>query len=82
MEKFCILKKAKNKYGDKLVERKTFSCMMEVLYKLSKIGCVFAEVPFTLRYDKKEGESKMKILNTVKDSLFTAFKLRFNISSK
>ena len=63
-------------YGDSLVERRTFACMMEVLYKLSLIGVKFDEVPFDLRYDNKQGESKMNIVKTVMDSVGTAISLR------
>lgn len=75
---YDILQRAYEKYGDQLVERRTFACMMEVLYKLSLTGAQFAEVPFELRYDHKEGESKMRIFRTAKDSLATAFSLRIH----
>ncbi|MBQ7595778.1 MAG: glycosyltransferase family 2 protein, partial [Clostridia bacterium] len=75
---YDIIKKAKEKYGDKFVERRTFACMMEVLYKINLLGADFAEVPFELRYDHKEGESKMHIVKTVKDSLITAANLRIH----
>ncbi|MCR4717270.1 MAG: glycosyltransferase [Lachnospiraceae bacterium] len=75
--KYSIIDKAINKYKDKFVEKQTFACMMEVLYKLYKIGAVFDEVPFTLRYDNKEGASKMRIMKTIKDSLLTSLSLRF-----
>ncbi len=75
---YDIIDKAFKAYGDKFVEKHTFACMMEVLYKLYKIGATFAEVPFVLRYDNKEGESKMRIMKTIKDSLFTAMSLRFS----
>lgn len=71
-----ILQKAYEHYGDDFITQKTFACMMEILYKLHKIGAGFAEVPFVLRYDYKKGESKMRVLNTVKSSVFTAFRLR------
>lgn len=71
-----IIQKAERMFGNKLVERRSFACMMEVLYKLYVAGARFAEVPFELRYDKKGGESKMKIFRTVKDSLVTAAQLR------
>ena len=77
-----IIKKARGVYGDKFVEMKTFSCMMEVLYKLSLVGAKFDEVPFELRYDNKLGESKMRVLRTVKDSITTAFRLRFSAKKK
>ena len=66
------------RYGERLVEMKSFACMMELLYKLHLSGCVFDEVPFTLYYDCKEGASKMNVWKTVKDSFFTAIKLRFH----
>ncbi len=74
--RFAALKKAKDKYGDSLVTMRTFSCMMELLYKLCRSGAKFGEVPFSLYYSDKEGESKMKILRTVKDSFVTALQLR------
>lgn len=65
-------------YGDSLVERRSFACMMEALYKLSLLGVRFAEVPFQLRYDNKKGESKMQIIKTVRESLAAALVLRFS----
>lgn len=75
---YDIIKRAYDKFGDKLVERRSFACMMEVLYKLNLAGAKFAEVPFELRYDHKEGESKMRILKTVRESLITAADLRIH----
>lgn len=72
----AALEKAAARYGDKLITRQTFSCMMELLYKLHRCGCRFAEVPFTLRYDDKGGASKMRVVKTMVDSLSTALKLR------
>ncbi len=74
---FPALKKAKERFGNDLITMRTFSCMMELLYKLHCAGATFAEVPFRLRYDDKEGASKMRILSTVKDSFLTALQLRF-----
>lgn len=74
---YSIIEKANQTYGESFVEMKTFACMMEVLYKLSLIGARFGEVGFELRYDYKQGESKMRVLKTVKDSITTAFRLRF-----
>ena len=73
---YNIIEKAIDAYGDSFVEKRSFACMMEVLYKLSLIGARFDEVPFDLHYDNKQGESKMRIINTAKESLLTAVKLR------
>ncbi len=71
-----ILKKALDYFGDKLVEETGFSCMAELLYKLSIIGASFSEVPFELRYDFKQGKSKMDIFSTSINSINLAFRLR------
>lgn len=73
---YSILNNAYRKYQKELITMRSFSCMMEILYKLHKSGCRFAEVPFTLYYDSKVGASKMHILKTVRDSLIVALKLR------
>jgi len=36
-----------------------FTSTLEVIVKLHLLGCRFAEVPFTLRYDQKKSSSKM-----------------------
>ena len=77
MYTYEIIRKAREAYGEAIAERRSFACMMEVLYKLSRIGAKFAEVPFTLRYDWKRGASKMRVFNTVKESVLTAISLRF-----
>lgn len=74
---YDLISRATAKYGDLLVEKKSFACMMEVLYKLSLTGAKFAEVPFALRYDNKLGESKMKVVKTARESMGTALHLRF-----
>lgn len=73
---YDVLARAAERYGEKLITQHTFSCMMELLYKLHRCGCRFAEVPFVLRYDDKKGSSKMSVLRTVKDSMVTALRLR------
>lgn len=71
-----IIKKAYSVYNDKLVEEKSFACMMELLYKLFLIDARIKEIPFKLRYDYKIGKSKMKILKTIQSSIITAIKLK------
>lgn len=63
-----MLQVAYKRFGDKLVEERGFSCMAELLYKLYACGAKFAEVPFELRYDFKNGASKMKVIKTSLDS--------------
>ncbi|QDS87304.1 Undecaprenyl-phosphate mannosyltransferase [Rosistilla ulvae] len=51
-------------FGDDLVSETGFSCMADVLLKLRSLDRVFSEVPLILRYDQKEGVSKMKVMRT------------------
>ncbi len=61
----ALLKHAFAAYRDGLVEERGFTCMAEVLIKLSKLGARVTEVPLVLRYDYKSGPSKMKVARTI-----------------
>jgi dolichol-phosphate mannosyltransferase len=54
-------------YGDKIIERKDFTSVVEILVKLRRLKSVFfQEISFIYRYDKKEEPSKMNLkTNTV-----------------
>ena len=71
-----IIDKGIKKYKDNIITQSSFACMMELLYKLYLSGASVSEIPFTLEYGKKVGQSKMKILKTTKDSLLTTIKIR------
>jgi dolichol-phosphate mannosyltransferase len=53
------------RYGDNLIRERGFACKAEILMKLSRLGITIAEVPVTLDWGKREGESKMKVLPTM-----------------
>jgi dolichol-phosphate mannosyltransferase len=57
----AIIKFAIQFYGNDFVQLKGlgFTCTLEKLVKLKLIGAKFAEVPFVLRYDQKQSDSKM-----------------------
>lgn len=59
--KAYVLKDAIEVYGNAFLQLKGlgFTATLETLIKLKVLGCRFAEVPFVLRYDLKESESKM-----------------------
>ena len=59
-----VLKQAFDKYGDAFVDQQGFQCMLDVLLKLRTMPLVFGEVPITLRYDLKGGQSKMRLIKT------------------
>ena len=71
-----ILRKAFTHYGDSLISQKGFACMVDILLKLRAIDAIMAEVPLVLRYDRKAGMSKMKVLSTIKSTLLLLAKRR------
>jgi dolichol-phosphate mannosyltransferase len=71
-----MLRQSLNRYKEKFIEEKGFACMAEILLKLAKEKAIFHEVPFILRYDRKKGSSKMKVMKTVKDTINLIFKYR------
>jgi len=77
-----IISRGIRQYGTGLVEKRSFACMMEVLYKLWMIGAHFDEVPFELHYDIKKGESKMRVIRTMKESMSTAVHLRRKLGKR
>jgi len=64
-----IMRKLKAKFGDKAVTQRNFSCMVELLVNCHHCGAICTEVPFLLRYDLKQGESKMQVLKTIRGTL-------------
>lgn len=71
-----ILERLKSKFKDQMIEESGFACMTELLYKLYACGAVFEEVPFELRYDFKQGDSKMKIIRTSINSMKLVIRLK------
>lgn len=57
----ALVKKAVSLFGNEFIQLKGlgFTASVEKLVKLKMLGARFAEVGFVLRYDRKQGESKM-----------------------
>jgi dolichol-phosphate mannosyltransferase len=60
-----------------IISERGFSCMVDILLKIREYDPIITEVPLILRYDQKQGASKMKVLNTVADTLKLAVRRRF-----
>jgi dolichol-phosphate mannosyltransferase len=71
-----VLAEAVNRYRDDFINQEGFQCMVDILLKLSRMNLRFGEVPITLRYDRKAGKSKMKVLRTVVSTLLLLFRRR------
>ncbi len=60
-----LLHAATKRYGARLIESPGFTVMAELLLKLQPFRPRVVEVPLHLRYDRKRGGSKMRVLQTV-----------------
>ena len=76
--RFNVLRDTMEYYGDEFVSEKGFSCMADVLLKMRRFKYVFGEVPLLLRYDQKQGVSKMAVRRTVWLTLKLLLKRRFS----
>ena len=56
-------------YGEDFINRPGFSCMVDVLLKMRQHPLLIGEAPLILRYDMKEGASKMAVGKTVRETL-------------
>jgi len=71
-----VVKDAFARYGEEFLDQGGFQCMVDILLKLRRMRLIFGEVPFILRYDYKEGGSKMNVTRTVRDTLGLMWKRR------
>ena len=60
-----VLKEGYRLWGEDFIEENGFTCMAELLIKLSQVSVNISEVPLVLRYDLKRSKSKMKIIKTI-----------------
>ena len=60
-----LLQEAFAQYGDSLVDGRTFACTAQLLLHLGNLGAHVSEIPLVLRYDRKRGMSKIRVIPTV-----------------
>ena len=71
-----VLKRALAEQGPAFFDQEGFQSMVDVLLKLRRRGLTFGEVPLVLRYDLKQGASKMRVLKTARSTLALIVKRR------
>ncbi|MGZ3707358.1 MAG: glycosyltransferase family 2 protein [Bdellovibrionota bacterium] len=69
-----------DKYHRQFITERGFSCMVDILLRLRQEDLIFSEVPLVLRYDQKPGVTKMKIAQTVTDTLKLLVRRRLGMS--
>lgn len=64
-----LLRWGQRRYGAHFLNQRGFSVMVDLLLKLRRRARRIEEVPLVLRYDRKQGASKMKVMRTVVTTL-------------
>lgn len=72
-----LLKRVVERHGEEFFDQEGFQCMVDILLKLRRWDILFGEVPLILRYDRKEGDSKMDVGATIKNTLLLMARRRF-----
>ena len=72
-----LLQQGFEHFGERFIDQPGFSCMVDVLLKLSAFDPVMVEVPLILRYDRKCTPSKMRIGKTLTETLALLVRRRF-----
>lgn len=72
-----VIRAAIAEYGEGFVDQDGFQCMVDILLKLRRMPVVIGEVPFVLRYDFKEGGTKMDVPGTTARTLALIVRRRF-----
>ena len=75
-----VIKKASEKFGDKFIDQQGFQAMVDIILRLRTMDLIFGEVPFILRYDMKQGASKMNVKATITKTLKLIWKRKFEKS--
>lgn len=75
----AVLRRGFATYGSSFVDQVGFQCMADILLKLTRFNPRIAEVPLVLRYDRKEGRSKMKVVRTVANTMCLLLRRRLGI---
>jgi dolichol-phosphate mannosyltransferase len=68
-----LLREAFRKWDNNFITQSGFGCMVDILLKLDRIGAIMTEVPLILRYDYKQGKSKMKVMETIRETIILAY---------
>lgn len=64
-----VMQRVARTQGREFFDQEGFQCMVDILLKLRRMDLIFGEVPLVLRYDLKEGTSKMRLGRTIKNTL-------------
>jgi dolichol-phosphate mannosyltransferase len=71
-----LLRRARTVYGEALCTARGFEAVMDLLLRLGPLGMRVAEIGFVLDYGGRVGQSKMKVLRTIRSTLLLVARRR------
>ena len=72
-----LLRRARAVYGDQLCTARGFEAVMDLLLRLGPLGMKVDEMGFVLDYGDRVGQSKMKIVKTIRSTLALLIRRRW-----
>jgi len=72
-----LLRRARAVYGDRLCTARGFEAVMDLLLRLGPLGMKVDELGFVLDYGGRVGQSKMKVVRTIRSTLALLLRRRW-----
>ena len=72
-----VLRRARAVYGEALCTARGFEAVMDLLLRLGPLGIRVSEMGFVLDYGERVGQSKMKVLRTIRSTLALLLRRRW-----
>jgi dolichol-phosphate mannosyltransferase len=72
-----LLRRARTVYGEQLCTARGFEAVMDLLLRLGPLGMKVDEIGFKLDYGERVGQSKMKVLRTIRSTLALLLRRRW-----
>ncbi len=72
-----LLRRARAVYGEQLCTARGFEAVMDLLLRLGPLGMKVSEMGFKLDYGDRVGQSKMKVLRTIRSTLALLLRRRW-----
>lgn len=72
-----LLRRARLVYGESLCTARGFEAVMDLLLRLGPLGMRVTEIGFVLDYGERVGQSKMKVLRTIRSTVALLLKRRW-----
>lgn len=70
------IRRLQRHYGNRIIERRGFECMIELLMKMVYLNMTISEIAMVLDTSRRAGKSKMKVFKTIRGYLTLIFHMK------